>query len=103
MKYLPSVTKARYVRDYIIETTFDDGTRKAIDFANWLSGPVFEPLRDKKYFRTFFLEGSTIAWPNGADIAPEALYDAAGVKVGSEKRLQRTRSRVKQTRLRSLK
>ncbi len=33
MKYLPSVIKARYVRDYIIETTFDDGTKKAIDFA----------------------------------------------------------------------
>lgn len=95
MKYLPSVIKARYVRDYIIETTFDDGTTKAIDFANWLDGPVFEPLKDKKYFRKFFLDGSTVAWPNGADIAPEALYDTLGVEFGHNKRPQRTRNRMR--------
>ena len=95
MKYLPSVIKARYVRDYIIETTFDDGTIKVIDFANWLDGPVFEPLKDKKYFRKFFLEGSTIAWPNGADIAPEALYQALGVEFARNKPLQRTRNRTR--------
>ncbi len=93
MKQLPSVVKARYVRDYIIETTFDDGTTKAIDFAGWLDGPVFEPLKDRKYFRKFFLDGSTVAWPNGADIAPEALYDAMGVDFGNHKRPQRTRNR----------
>jgi len=94
-KHLPSVTKARYVRDYVIETTFDDGTKKVIDFADWLRGPVFEPLKDKKYFRKFFLDGSTIAWPNGADIAPEALYDAQGVAFGGNKRFQRTRNRMR--------
>jgi len=95
MKHLPSVTKARYVRDYVIETTFDDGTKKVIDFADWLRGPVFEPLKDKKYFRKFFVDGSTIAWPNGADIAPEALYDARGVESGRNKRFQRTRNRMR--------
>jgi hypothetical protein len=94
MKHLPSVTKARYVRDYIIETTFDDGTTKAIDFTHWLDGPVFEPLKDKKYFRKFFLDGSTIAWPNGADIAPETLYDVSAVVLSRNKRLQRTRNRM---------
>jgi hypothetical protein len=94
MKHLPSVTKARYVRDYIIETTFDDGTRKAIDFTHWLDGPVFEPLKDKKYFRKFFLDGSTIAWPNGADIAPETLYAVSAVVLSRNKRLQRARNRM---------
>jgi hypothetical protein len=55
MKHLPSVTKARYVRDYIIETTFDDGTRKAIDFTHWLDGPVFEPLKNKSISESFSL------------------------------------------------
>ena len=95
MKHLPSVTKARYVRDYVIETTFNDGTKKVIDFTNWLDGPVFEPLKNKKYFRKFFLDGSTISWPNGADIAPEALYDAQGVEFGGNKRFQRTRNRMR--------
>ena len=50
-------------------------SEKTIDFRRWLKGPVFEPLKDLKYFRRFFLDGWTIAWTNGADIAPEALYE----------------------------
>ena len=74
MRYLPSVIKATYLKGYVIQVAFDDGSEKAIDFTQWLEGPVFEPLRDKRFFKKFFLDGSTVAWPNGADIAPETLY-----------------------------
>jgi hypothetical protein len=41
---------------------------------------VFAPLLDVAYFRRFFLEGGTVARPNGADIAPETLFEAAAVE-----------------------
>lgn len=75
--FLPSVTRAEYRGEYRIHVTFNDGTSGTIDFAPWLEGPVFEPLKDTEYFKRFFLDGGTVSWPNGADIAPETLYTEA--------------------------
>jgi hypothetical protein len=71
---LPSVTKTRYVKDYLIEVKFNNGKKKVVDFEPWLTGPIFRPLKSKAYFKKFFIDGPTIALPNGADIAPETLY-----------------------------
>lgn len=59
---------------------FSDGREKTVDFKPWLTGPIFEPLKDEQYFRQFFLEAGTIGWPNGADVAPETLYSAEGIE-----------------------
>ena len=77
MVFLPNVVRARYVEEFRIRLTFNDGIEASIDFRPWLSGPVFEPLKQLAYFRKFFVDGGTVAWPNGADIAPETLYEAA--------------------------
>ncbi len=74
MPFMPMVVRAEHRGGYRIHVTFNDGSQKSIDFEDWLQGPVFEPLRDLEYFKRFFLDGWTVAWPNGADIAPEALY-----------------------------
>lgn len=89
MNYLPQVVSARHVRDFIIATRFDDGTEKDIDISRWFKGPVFKPLKDSKFFKRFFIEAGTLAWPNGVDIAPEALYDAVDTHVTSKKKNNR--------------
>lgn len=76
----PQVIRAEYLGSYRIHVAFDDGIAGPVDFSLWLDGPVFEPLKDSDYFRGFQLDGGTVAWPNGADIAPETLHRA--VKIG---------------------
>ena len=77
-----SVVEARHVRDHVVWLRFKDGTEGEVDLQPELCGPVFEPLKDIEYFRDFRVaEYGTIVWPNGADIAPETLYDKARVHV----------------------
>lgn len=79
MTFMPSVIEAQYRGGYRIHLSFSDNTAKTVDFRKWLEGPVFEPLKDPAYFRRFFVEAGTVVWPNGADIAPETLYEDRGV------------------------
>jgi hypothetical protein len=77
MSFLPVVVSAEYLGEFKIRLSFNDGVEGTVDFSKWLEGPVFEPLRDPAYFRQFFVDGGTVAWANGADIAPETLYEQA--------------------------
>ena len=77
MEILPTVVRAEYRGGFRICVAFNDGVENTIDFAEWLAGPIFQPLKDPGYFERFFIEGGTVAWPNGADIAPETLYERA--------------------------
>jgi hypothetical protein len=89
MAFLPHVVRATHDSGFRIHLTFNDGTEASVDFESWLDGPIFEPLRQPAYFQKFFVDGGTVVWPNGADIAPETLYEAAQA-TRSNKRLQPT-------------
>lgn len=76
------VDAVRYVRNYVIDIRFDNGTEKTVDIEPLLTGPVFEPLKDHGQFCRLTIDpiSKTIVWPNGADLAPEALYDLPNVE-----------------------
>ncbi len=80
---IPRVIDANYVKDYILHLHFSDGSEGEIDLERDLDGEIFEPLKDVSYFRSFTvdLELHTITWPNGADFAPEFLYEKLKVLV----------------------
>jgi hypothetical protein len=62
--------------NYCLDISFDDGRRGTVSLRDRLFGPVFEPLRDEAAFRQVFVdEFGAICWPNGADLAPDALRE----------------------------
>ena len=71
------VTKAAYLRDYKVYLEFNDGKKGVVDLEDKAKRDgVFKPLHDLDYFRQLRLDEKldTICWPNGADLAPEMLY-----------------------------
>jgi len=69
------IIKAKYLNDFKILLDFNNGVSKTVDLANELNGKVFEPLKNINYFKAFSIKYNTIEWENGADFAPEYLYE----------------------------
>ena len=74
---MPRVIDARHAGKYRVWLRFDDDLTGEIDLKDVLWGPVFEPLKDVAEFAKLRAdpEADTVVWPNGADLAPEFLYD----------------------------
>jgi len=68
------VSEAKYLDNYRILLTFNNGETKTVDLENELSGSVYIPLRQPDYFKNFRVKYNTVEWENGADYAPEYLY-----------------------------
>lgn len=73
---LPKLQEIKYQGDYRIWLKFSDKVEGEVDLETELWGEIFEPLKDKSRFAEVSLdrELGTIVWPNGADFAPEFLY-----------------------------
>lgn len=71
------MTRVKYLRAYELEVEFNDRAVKKVDLSGELYGEVFEPLKDLELFKRVAVndETNTIEWPNGADFAPEYLYE----------------------------
>lgn len=74
---------AVYRGDYRVFVRFNDGKESEIDLENYIKSKneetVFAPLKELDVFQTVHLDSDldTIVWANGADIAPERLYEMA--------------------------
>lgn len=69
------VVKAEYLDGYRVKLLFNTGETRIDDLSKSLNGSVFSPLKDIDYFKTFSIKFNTIEWDNGADFAPEYLYE----------------------------
>ncbi len=76
------IRSVEHLGGYRLRLAFADGLVAEVDFADRLSGdvgPVFKPLKEAQFFAqvTVDAELGTIVWPNGADLAPDALHEQA--------------------------
>jgi hypothetical protein len=71
------VQEVDYIADYQLQIRSENGTVKIVDPAPYLSGEIFEPLRDRAYFQTVHINDDmdTIVWDNGADFSPGFFYE----------------------------
>lgn len=71
------ITEAEVSGPCSLKILFSEGTRKTVNVRPLLEGPVFEPLKDPEFFSQVTLDAvcGTVVWPNGADFAPEALFE----------------------------
>ncbi len=72
---IPWVKEAKYIKDYMVWLSFNDGAEGEINLSLELEGEIFEPLKDISYFKNFKIIGHTLSWENGADFAPEFLRE----------------------------
>ncbi len=73
---VPHVVRAEHLDGYVVKVEFDDGLVKTVDLQPYAKrGGVFAALSDMEYFKRFYIDLNTLCWPNGADIAPERLYE----------------------------
>ena len=69
------VVKAEYIDGYKLLLLFNNGERRIVDLSDYLKGTVFAPLKDINFFKRFSIKFNTVEWENGADFAPEYLYE----------------------------
>ena len=74
------VISARALPNMRLHVRFVDGAEGEVDMAEFLAdsrldGTPFADLRDREMFDRVGLFLGAVQWPNGADLAPDAMYD----------------------------
>src|SRR5260370_22592411 len=72
---MPRIIKVAALPKYRLHVEFDDGVAGTIDLSGELDGEVFQPLRDETVFHQVTVdEFGAVCWPNGPDLAPDAIH-----------------------------
>ena len=77
------VVDVRPVGGYRLIVRFADGTSGEVDLSRLVASDdagVFEQLRDPAAFSRVSVDQGAVTWPNGVDLAPDAMYDEIRAK-----------------------
>lgn len=69
------VTKLKVLPGHRLEVAFADGRSGVVNLSKDRFDGVLAPLADEAYFAQAHIQEGVVTWPNGAEIAPDAMYD----------------------------
>lgn len=70
----PSVVSVTPQADYVLDITFSNGEKGALDMKPYLDFGIFSRLKDCRAFEQVKVAFDTIEWESGADLDPEFVY-----------------------------
>jgi hypothetical protein len=70
------VTAVTVLSDARLRVTFVDGTSGEVEMAAFLRNPASTAPCNPVIFAQAQVVHGAVQWPNGADLAPDAMYDA---------------------------
>ena len=76
MYIVPNPIEVKALENYDLYIKFEDGKEKIYNVKHLLETILFySKLKDKEYFKNVKIDGNTVTWEQGEDIAPENLYN----------------------------
>ena len=72
------LAKVTPLAHYTLEVEFIDGTCGLVEMQQRITSNkagVFAKLKDLTIFNQVYLEYGAVTWPDGIDLAPDAMYD----------------------------
>lgn len=83
---LRSVIEARYLGGHAVWLRFDDGLEGPVQLGEAFASPALQRLQDESVFSGLDVDGGTLVWPGGLDVAAERLYELLCAQNGYEPR-----------------
>jgi len=68
------VIDLKYLKDYLISITFDDGVTGIINLSDLVNHGIFTVLKDKELFSKIYTSGYSIAWSDQLEIDVAEIY-----------------------------
>lgn len=73
---LPKVVELSVMPERRLNVRFSDGVTGIVEIDRDSLYGVFAPLGDPASFAQAYVDHGAVTWPNGADLAPDAMHDA---------------------------
>ena len=70
----PTVSHAKATNGYLLELEFDNGEKGIFSMQPYLQYPVFQPLKDKTFFKKARATMGFVSWDDDIDMSPDTLY-----------------------------